>query len=1256
MPLTPAVWSPPALTSPVASTRQEVPHLTQLTNGNVLVAWWDRATNDVLGQLLDPLGQKIGTDFVLTGIGSSGVVQFEVAALPGGGFVTGTKSSSSSRINAVEFNATGAAISSTSLTGPVTLADADPAIAVAANGDYLVTYQQQVGSTVYTNFAHVDAGTNSISNSSVFRVSVDNGLLGQDSSVIALASGDYVIVFRRPGGSVDGAFYNPAGGAAGGNFDVSTLSGTHGGADIVALTGGGFVVTWIRENDGDRDVYARVFDDAGVAQTGEILVSNTGAANDTLRPSIAALTDGGFVIVYDEEGLGRIDGQRFDASGVKLGTIFTVTTDVASEPEVVALADGRFAVTYQAGTSSDLDIFTAIYDPRDVPNGTPLYSGNFIVGTTLDDTVTLDPSDPAANIVGNLGDDRLTGGDGGDTISGNEGNDTLFGRGGDDSLTGGSGDDVIVGGAGNDRITGTNVIGGTEGAATADTLYGGAGADVIAFGGIGSAGQDAYFGGVGIDTLLVDGAVISAIRFDLASGQILLNGSFLATMDGFENFTNLDAGAGSEQVIGTSGDNTIITGGGDNTIDGGDGDDSIIGGRGDDSILGGAGNDTISGSVGDTGGTFIAGNGSDYIDGGDGDDVILRGQSSFSNEDTYFGGAGIDTIQVNAGFSGNFHFDLNAGELLIGGAFYETWDGFENFTNRYFFSSSNERITGTTGANTISAGGGDNFISGLAGGDFLRGNNGDDTILGGAGDDTLDGGSGADALFGGGGRDVADYGRGRDMTTEAPADVRADLLNAATNTGDAAGDTYDSIEGLAGSVGDDVLRGDNADNRIFGWVGSDLLVGRGGDDTLFGEAGDDTLIGGAGADLLGGGLGIDTASYVDAGTGVLADLANAAVNSGIAAGDTYAGIENLSGSAGNDDLRGDGAANTLTGGGGNDFLIGRDGDDVLIGGAGGDTMSGGGGVDVVHYTGSATGLRADLQNASVNPGDAAGDVYVLIENLAGTNGNDSLRGDGGDNAVFALDGNDLISTRAGEDTLFGGEGNDRLLGGGGDDMLQGDTGDDVLFGGGGADMLLGGDGTDTAAYNDTSLAVTADLQSAASNGGRAAGDTYAGIENLRGSGAGDELRGDGGDNQLDGLAGDDLLIGRDGDDRLRGASGDDTLVGGNGNDTLIGGGGADDFRFDTPLEARDTITDFEIDIDRIVLDSASFSALSAGALSVDNFRIGSNAVDADDFIIYDHGSLYYDSDGNGVKAQIQIADVSNNGNLVTIDQDDFFIL
>lgn len=124
-------------------------------------------------------------------------------------------------------------------------------------------------------------------------------------------------------------------------------------------------------------------------------------------------------------------------------------------------------------------------------------------------------------------------------------------------------------------------------------------------------------------------------------------------------------------------------------------------------------------------------------------------------------------------------------------------------------------------------------------------------------------------------------------------------------------------------------------------------------------------------------------------------------------------------------------------------------------------------------------------------------------------------------------------------------------------------------------------------------------------------------------------------------------------DRLTGGSGNDTLIGGMGSDTLNGGGGADGFSFSSPTNGIDTITDFSVLDDTIFVSASGFGGgLVAGAvITADQFAIGSAAADASDRFIYNSatGALFFDVDGSGGAAQVQIASLSRGLSLTNND-------
>lgn len=272
---------------------------------------------------------------------------------------------------------------------------------------------------------------------------------------------------------------------------------------------------------------------------------------------------------------------------------------------------------------------------------------------------------------------------------------------------------------------------------------------------------------------------------------------------------------------------------------------------------------------------------------------------------------------------------------------------------------------------------GDDILYGTADQDVLFGYGGNDRLYGGDGGDDLYGGAGADALFGGSHLDFARY-------DDAGSGILVSLLNPAANTLDAAGDSYDSIEGLSGSAHSDILFGDGGFNFILGNRGDDALLGQGGDDFLSGDWGNDHLYGGLGADGLDGDAGFDFARYDAAATGVRANLADVSVNTGEAAGDRYSNIEGLVGSYHADVLIGDASGNILYGLDGNDFLFGGGGSDIFVGGAGSDAfvLSGdvqAGAHDIIgdfQYGLDAIFLPASLNGALVYTFDGTGTTFT----------------------------------------------------------------------------------------------------------------------------------------------------------------------------------------------------------------------------------------------------------------------------------------
>jgi Ca2+-binding RTX toxin-like protein len=361
--------------------------------------------------------------------------------------------------------------------------------------------------------------------------------------------------------------------------------------------------------------------------------------------------------------------------------------------------------------------------------------------------------------------------------------------------------------------------------------------------------------------------------------------------------------------------------------------------------------------------------------------------------------------------SGDFVLSFSAMNTFSAESIAATWNVFNVFD-----ATTPQTVAGSAIDDVIIGGDSDDMLRGLGGADLIDAGAGDDIVDGGAGDDRLNGLDGDDIMIGGAGDDI--------IMVDSTGDIVIER----------AGQGYDRVIALASfTLADNVEEltlygplnlsgtGNAANNRIFGNDGASTLTGLDGNDILNGNGGDDVLRGGQGADELAGrdngtALG-DTATYTDSSVGIVANLATGLGSGGAAQGDTYIEVENVDGSQGNDTLIGDAGGNNLRGVGG---------DDVLRGGAGADTLDGGAGTDTASYYTASVGVSVSLATGSGSNGEAQDDSLAGIENLSGSQGNDSLVGNNGANTLQGWSGNDALTGANGKDTLTGGAGSDRF--------------------------------------------------------------------------------------------------------------------------------------------------------------------------------------------------------------------------------------
>jgi Ca2+-binding RTX toxin-like protein len=314
--------------------------------------------------------------------------------------------------------------------------------------------------------------------------------------------------------------------------------------------------------------------------------------------------------------------------------------------------------------------------------------------------------------------------------------------------------------------------------------------------------------------------------------------------DGDDRITLGDAidalgGYGDDVLAGNVLDNRLDGGGGGDTLMGEGGNDRLWGGDGADQLSGGAGNDRLWG--GDSNDYLSGDGGFDFLFGGAGGDRF----SGYANSRLY-GGTGDDyyvIFQTDATIVEKASEGLDTVRSFISLTLSDNvetgiFDGSQGMLPPlYLIGAGNDLSNDMTlfYAGELSGKGGNDRLNGSSGGDSLKGGAGSDVIRGLDGNDYLYGEAGADYLMGGTGTDRAMY-------STAAAGLTVSLSNPSINTGDAKGDTYNSIENLTGSKLNDSVFGNSAANAIHGAAGNDFIKGYAGNDILTGGAGKDTFI------------------------------------------------------------------------------------------------------------------------------------------------------------------------------------------------------------------------------------------------------------------------------------------------------------------------------------------------------------------------------------------------------------------------------
>jgi Ca2+-binding RTX toxin-like protein len=625
-------------------------------------------------QVFDSTGIAIGSAYSITAAQG----YHSLAGLSSGGFVLLYSTNSEAR--AQIFNASGNPIGSDFLLGSIDYYSGSSVyVSNLASGGFAASWRNS-GTTTIRTFDAAGAPVATLSTS----IPAD----GSSQRVVELSNGTLAVLWHEydsvspfsggypDGYEVSGQLFAANGTPLSAKFIVNqSQAGSHGDPEVTALSGGGFVVTWVVNGQG-AGIKAQVYDASGAAIGSNFMVSDLVPGYQS-QPDVAALPWGGFLISWTDSSAGNplnfsegIRAQLFDSTGERIGQTIQVNNQLyASEvtPSVLIVSDTEARIFYSAGGNANPSglIVRTIALPT---VGTP--GNDTLLGASgVDRLAGLGGNDDLQGLAGN---DLLDGGSGIDTanyasaggpvvvdlrLSGAQdtqgaGIDTLvsieglIGSDFADSLTGSDGDNLLFGLNGNDTINGLAGNDTLDGGTGANILSGGAGNDRLLIGS-GSDGSS-IDGGADIDTLAVSGTVsslaaltgIEAVEFTGGANLTLTGSQFNtgiaagSTFSGTGTFTiNMDAGIGFSSrgyaaaggsavafvVNGTSGTDIIKAGNFVGTLNGGGGSDQITGGANVDTINGGDGNDKIMGF-----------GGADILTGGAGSDTFRFGAATDS--------------------------------------------------------------------------------------------------------------------------------------------------------------------------------------------------------------------------------------------------------------------------------------------------------------------------------------------------------------------------------------------------------------------------------------------------------------------------------------------------------------------------------------------------------------------------------------------------------------------------------------------------
>ncbi len=207
-------------------------------------------------------------------------------------------------------------------------------------------------------------------------------------------SGDFVVTWRGYSSfgndndvtSIQAQRYSSDGSAVGSQFQVNTYtSNSQWGSEVGLASDGSFVVVWTSAGsfgtDPERSIEGQRFAANGVPVGSQFQV-NTYTPGHQQGGALAVVPDGSFVVVWQSDGSpgsdtsqASIQGRRYSSAGSPLGDQFQVNTYTTTKqwgPAVAAGPDGSFVVAWNSKESDGPDNVDSVQAQRFDSDGLPV--------------------------------------------------------------------------------------------------------------------------------------------------------------------------------------------------------------------------------------------------------------------------------------------------------------------------------------------------------------------------------------------------------------------------------------------------------------------------------------------------------------------------------------------------------------------------------------------------------------------------------------------------------------------------------------------------------------------------------------------------------------------------------------------------------------------------------------------------------------------------------------------------------------------